>query len=75
MSAISFIDSPVSQACSWPTVFKNTIWHDGNRGEVTFTETTLTGWSVSAQGGQDIDTWECFSVNETSSSTLTFVLK
>jgi hypothetical protein len=65
----------VSKSCSWPTGFRNTIWHDSNRGEVTFTDTTLSGWGATAQGGKVIDSWECFSVNETSSTTLTLLLK
>ncbi|XP_060605831.1 uncharacterized protein LOC132758280 [Ruditapes philippinarum] len=73
--ALLAINITLSKSCSWPTAFRNTIWHDSNRGEVTFTDTTLSGWGATAQGGTTIDSWECYSVNETSSTTLTLLLK
>lgn len=65
----------VSQPCSWPSTFTDTLWHDSDRGQITFTDTTMSGWDVTVQGGVVIEEWECYISNVTSADTLTLIFR
>ncbi|XP_052794926.1 uncharacterized protein LOC128227972 [Mya arenaria] len=52
--------------CTFPSPFASSMWHDSTRGDLTFTDTTLTGWDVTLSPTQTIDTWTCLDYADSS---------
>ncbi|WAQ99895.1 hypothetical protein MAR_024268 [Mya arenaria] len=62
------MDGRVTQrahACTWPAEFAGSVWLDSDRGQVTFTSVSATGWSITAQGDQEVSGWDCYFHNTT----------
>ncbi|KAK3604574.1 hypothetical protein CHS0354_026266 [Potamilus streckersoni] len=45
--------------CTLPNVFRNSVWHDSTRGDLNFTNSTMSGWQTTAYS-QSISQWECY---------------
>ncbi|XP_052793577.1 uncharacterized protein LOC128227258 [Mya arenaria] len=52
-------------ACTWPAEFAGSVWLDSDRGQVAFTSVSVTGWSITAQGDQEVSGWDCYFHNTT----------
>ena len=50
----------LASACTWLPVFQHSVWHDSDKGELTFTDAEMFGWTVAAGGGQVRSDWDCF---------------
>ena len=48
--------------CTWPTPFQSSTWKDNTRGDLVFTGTTMTGFTMILQS-QTVNNWECVSTN------------
>ncbi|KAL3880361.1 hypothetical protein ACJMK2_032605 [Sinanodonta woodiana] len=47
-----------STVCDIPAVFKNSVWRDSTRGNITMSQKTMSGWTFTAFGHKVSD-WEC----------------
>ncbi|KAK3576457.1 hypothetical protein CHS0354_025219 [Potamilus streckersoni] len=48
-----------TSVCSFPDSFKNTVWQDSTKGNLTFTNSSMSGWYIKVFG-QSIINWECY---------------
>ncbi|KAK3604576.1 hypothetical protein CHS0354_026268, partial [Potamilus streckersoni] len=48
--------------CLLPIVFRNSAWRDSTKGNLNFTDNTMSGWRTTAYF-QNISQWECFIEN------------
>lgn len=49
--------------CTFNTTFRSKIWHDNTKGTLTFSNTTMTGWTFhslrSGSSSQTVNKWQC----------------
>ncbi|KAK3576456.1 hypothetical protein CHS0354_025218 [Potamilus streckersoni] len=45
--------------CVFPSQFMNSVWHDSTKGDITFTNTTMSGWEFSTYG-HTVTNWKCW---------------
>ncbi|KAK3576455.1 hypothetical protein CHS0354_025217 [Potamilus streckersoni] len=45
--------------CVFPSQFMNSVWHDSTKGNLTFTNTTMSGWSFMTYG-HTVTNWKCW---------------
>ncbi|KAL3880354.1 hypothetical protein ACJMK2_032598 [Sinanodonta woodiana] len=45
--------------CILPSMFRNSVWHDSTKGDLNFTNSTMSGWQMTAYS-QSVSQWECF---------------
>ena len=47
-----------SAQCIFPSAFRSSTWHDNAKGTLTFTDTTMTGWSFTVYA-TTVNSWTC----------------
>ncbi|KAK3576451.1 hypothetical protein CHS0354_025213 [Potamilus streckersoni] len=45
--------------CDLPAVFSNSLWRDSTKGDITFTNNEMRGWTMKAQG-HNVSHWKCW---------------
>ncbi|KAK3576460.1 hypothetical protein CHS0354_025222 [Potamilus streckersoni] len=44
--------------CSFPSDFRYSVWQDSTKGDISFTNTTMSGWDITIDG-HTVNTWKC----------------
>ncbi|KAK3576458.1 hypothetical protein CHS0354_025220 [Potamilus streckersoni] len=48
-----------TDACEFASKFQNSTWRDSTKGDLTFSKTTMAGWSFMTEG-RTVSNWRCF---------------